>query len=91
MIDSEALREVVMFRAREAGCTRAEARVLGYYATTDGLRATARELHLAEQTVRNHSTKIRKRLGVPHLAAAMVLIFTNNKYQKSNKQAIQQP
>ena len=80
MVTAEGLSERIMFAAREAKCTRSEARLLGTYAVSEGLRDAAQRLGIAEQTAKNQSTTLRKRLGVSHLGGAIAVVLTNNKY-----------
>lgn len=57
--------------AIRAGCSHRQAQVLVAYAEGQKLGDAARHLGIAESTAKNHMTAVRRRLGVPHAAAAI--------------------
>ena len=62
--------------ARHAGCTRAEAELLAYYVELDSLKAAAKAARMNYGSARNNSVRLKRRLGVQHLAAAIQRIQT---------------
>lgn len=57
--------------ARRAGCTRAEAELLAYYVELSSLKAAAEAAQMNYGSARNNSVKLKRRLGVEHLSAAI--------------------
>lgn len=64
--------------ARAAGCTRAEAELLAWYVVTEGMRQAAEKIGVSENTARSQAARIRRRFNVPHLGAALRVIYTRN-------------
>jgi DNA-binding CsgD family transcriptional regulator len=84
---NEQLREHVMWAGRAAGLSKAEARFLATYVTCDGMKAAAQALGVAEQTARNTSTNLRRRLGVKHLGAAVAVVLYRENVPSSRVRA----
>ncbi len=62
--------------ARAAGCTRAESELLAYYVDVDSLKAAANAAGMSYSSARNNSSRLKRRLGVRHLAAAVQKVRT---------------
>ena len=62
--------------ARRAGCTRAEAELLSYYIELSSLKAAAEAAGMSYGSARNNSVRIKRRLGVDHLSAAIRKVTT---------------
>lgn len=59
-----------------AGLTDRQAHFVAVYVESEGYRDTALVLGITEQTAKNLATRVRKRLGKPHISAVVAHLLT---------------